>query len=141
MLQSTIFEEIDPNNKKGVTIFHGLKSAVSAIAVHPKRTILAIAGYEKFILLWDYAKRGEPPILNNYELFRKEESKEKDAKQHYFTVMAFTPEGDELLIGQSNGIIQILDTNTGMYKKLTQPLKTSENSVHPVTGLIISNDG
>lgn len=141
LLNSSIFEEIDPKNKKGETIFHGLKSAVSAIAVHPKKTILAIAGYEKFVLFWDYMKRGDPPILNNYELFRKEESKEKDVKSQHFTTMTFTPEGDELLIGQSNGIIQILDTNTGMYKKLTQPLKTSENSNTPITGLIVSNDG
>jgi WD40 repeat protein len=77
MLQSTIFEEIEPQKKKGYTIFHGLKSSISAIAVHPTRTILAIAGYEKFILLWDYQKKGDP-ILNNYELFRKEETKEKD---------------------------------------------------------------
>jgi len=35
-------------------IFYGLKSAVVAIAVHPKKPILAIAGHEKFILLWDY---------------------------------------------------------------------------------------
>lgn len=77
---------------------HGLKSSVSAIAVHPKRSILAIAGYEKFVLFWDYQKKGGP-ILNNYELFRKEETKEKDAKQHYFTSMVFTPDGEELLIG------------------------------------------
>lgn len=54
MLQSTIFEEIDPNRKKGETILHGLKSAVSSVAVHPKRPMLAIAGYEKFVLFWDY---------------------------------------------------------------------------------------
>lgn len=79
-------------------IFYGLKSSVAAIAVHPKKPILAIAGAEKFVLLWDYQKKGDP-ILNNFELFRKEESKEKDSKQHYFTTMAFTPDGDELLIG------------------------------------------
>jgi hypothetical protein len=78
MLKSTIFEEIDPLNKKGDTIMHGLKSSVSAIAVHPKRTILAIAGHEKFVLFWDYQKK--VVLLNNYELFRKEESKEKDTK-------------------------------------------------------------
>jgi WD40 repeat protein len=119
MLQSTIFEEIEPQKKKGYTIFHGLKSSISAIAVHPTRTILAIAGYEKFILLWDYQKKGDP-ILNNYELFRKEETKEKDQvaqKVNYFTAIQFTPDGEELLIGQSNGCIQIMDPNTGTYRK------------------------
>ena len=69
MLQSSIFEEIEPAKKKGETIFHGLKSAVSAIAVHPKKPILAIAGAEGFVLLWDYIKKGDP-ILNNYEHFK-----------------------------------------------------------------------
>jgi hypothetical protein len=33
--------------------------------------------------------------------------------------MVFTPDGDELLIGQANGIIQVMDPNTGFYKKLS----------------------
>jgi hypothetical protein len=77
MLQSSIFEEIEPAKKKGYTIFHGLKSAVKAIAVHPKRPILAIAGLERFVLFWDYLKKGDP-ILHNYDLFRKGEDSSKD---------------------------------------------------------------
>jgi WD40 repeat protein len=109
MLQSSIFEEIEPAKKKGYTIFHGLKSAVKAIAVHPKRPILAIAGLERFVLFWDYLKKGDP-ILHNYDLFRKGEDSSKDKEgggkgAQQFSTMVFTPEGDELLIGQSNGII------------------------------------
>jgi hypothetical protein len=55
--------------------------------------------------------------------------------------MVFTPDGDELLIGQTNGIIQVMDPNTGMYKKLSQPLKTTESVVSPITQMIMSNDG
>lgn len=88
-LWSSIFEEIEPNRKKGEMIFYGLKSAVAAIAVHPTKPILAIAGHEKFVILWDYQKKGEPIL--NFELFRKEETKEKDSRQHYFTSMVFTP--------------------------------------------------
>lgn len=39
---------------------HGLKSNIAAIAVHPKKSILAIAGAEGFIILWDYIKKGDP---------------------------------------------------------------------------------
>jgi hypothetical protein len=47
--------------------------------------------------------------------------------------MVFTPDGDELLIGQSNGVIQVMDATignatSGTYKKYSQPLKISENS-------------
>jgi hypothetical protein len=65
MLTSSIFEEIEPAKRKGYTIFHGLKSSVKAIAVHPKRPILAIAGQERFVLFWDYQKTGDA-ILHNY---------------------------------------------------------------------------
>jgi WD40 repeat protein len=140
MLQSTIFEEIEPAKKKGYTIFHGLKSAICAIAVHPKRSILAIAGAEGFVLLWDYVKKGEP-IFHNYEFYPKEEIKNKEKREQVFTTMTFTPDGEELLIGQHNGLIQVMDPNTGYYKKLTTQLRTTENKQCPITGLIVSNDG
>jgi len=56
MLQSNLFEEIEPAKKKGYTIMSGITSAVSAIAVHPTDSTLAIAGSRGFILLWDYLK-------------------------------------------------------------------------------------
>lgn len=59
-LKSRIFEAIESSKDKGETLMHGLKSAISAIAVHPKRSILAIAGAEGFIILWDYIKKGDP---------------------------------------------------------------------------------
>jgi len=53
-LQSSLFEEIDSEKRKGKLIFHGLKSKIAAVAIHPHEPILAIAGEEGFILLWDY---------------------------------------------------------------------------------------
>ena len=59
-LQSQIFENIEPQKKKGTTLMHGLRSSVSAIAVSPVDTILAVAGGEGFIILWNYVKKGDP---------------------------------------------------------------------------------
>ncbi len=138
-LWSSIFEEIDPQKKKGELIFNGLKSAIAAIAVHPKKPIVAIAGVEKFVLFWDYQKKGDP-FLYNFELFRKEENKEKDQKQYAFTTMSFTADGEELLIGQSNGSIYVMDANNGQYKKTgietaktLMILKTTENTPSSIT--------
>ena len=83
-------------------------------------------------------KKGDP-ILHNYDLFRKGEDSSKDKNEaggkgaQLFTTMVFTPDGDELLIGQSNGVIQVMDATignatSGTYKKYSQPLKISENS-------------
>jgi hypothetical protein len=55
--------------------------------------------------------------------------------------MCFTPDGNELLIGRTNGTIEVMDPITGKYFKLTMPLKITENKVSPITGMIVSPDG
>ena len=70
MLKSKLFEEIEPGKKKGQTIMHGIKSAISAVAVHPRLPLLAIAGQAGFILLWDYIKKAN--TSDNYDLYEKE---------------------------------------------------------------------
>jgi len=52
---------------------------VSAIAVHPTKPILAIAGQEGYVLLWDYLKR-EDPFLNNYDMYQKKEENKDGVK-------------------------------------------------------------
>lgn len=74
---------------------HGIKSSISAIAVHPIQTMLAIAGADGFILLWDYIKKGDP--ISNYENFNKENKESKSSDFKYFTAIEFTPDGTELL--------------------------------------------
>ena len=127
-LRSKIFEAIESSKDKGTTLMHGLKSSISAIAVHPKKSILAIAGAEGFIILWDYIKKGDP-IAHQYEQYNPKDSKAIDSKgkgaqdsdlNKIFTVMEFTPDGNELLVGQRDGKIQVVDPISGQYKKLTQ---------------------
>jgi WD40 repeat protein len=139
MLQSHIFEEINPAKKKGFTLLSGIQSGISALAVHPTQPILAIAGAEGFILLWDYLKRGDP--VSNYENFRKEELMAKNNDGRIFTAIEFTPDGEELLIAQFDGNIKVMDARTGTFLKLTTPLKTSERKGHSVKQLIVSHDG
>ena len=69
-LQSSLFEEIKAPTKRGHTLMAGIASGVCGIAVHPKDSILAIAGAEGFVLLWDYRKKGDP--VSNYECYKKE---------------------------------------------------------------------
>ena len=139
MLESKLFEEIEPAKKKGSTIMHGIKSAISAIAVHPRQPILAIAGAEGFILLWDYLKKGD--AISNFEYFRKEDSNNKNPDGKIFTRIEFTTDGSEILVAQTNGEIKILDSQTGHWKKLNSPLKTSDRKGYPITQMIMSEDG
>lgn len=42
-LESTMFEEIDRKKKRGSTLMRGVKAAISAIAVHPTVSLIAVA--------------------------------------------------------------------------------------------------
>jgi hypothetical protein len=49
---------------------HGIQSSIIAIAVHPRKPILAIAGSTGWVSFWDYNRKtyaGE-----SYELYSKE---------------------------------------------------------------------
>jgi WD40 repeat protein len=126
MLQSTLFEEIDPAKKKGDTIFHGLKSRINCIAVHPSKPILAIGGKMGFIITWNYLTK--ETIVNNFEFFDKEEP----------TTMAFTPDGQYLCIGNSIGTIRFIDPDT--LEDLQECCRCSENKSKAIINLIIASD-
>lgn len=70
-LKASIFEAIDKKDKKGQTLMHGIKSTISAIAVHPFKPILAIAGAEGFLMLWDYTKK-DSFVGQNFEDWTKD---------------------------------------------------------------------
>lgn len=143
MLKSKIFEEINPSKKKGYTIMNGIQSSVAAIAVHPSLPILAIAGKEGFILLWDYIKKDDP-IKNFVHFTRNEKDTKGDGKHEearVFTAIEFTPDGSEILVAQYDGNIKVMDSRTGTFIKLNSALKTSDRKGSPITQLIVSNDG
>jgi WD40 repeat protein len=70
-LKSRIFEAIQSSKDKGENLMRGFKSNISAIAVHPKKSILAIAGANGFIIFWDYIKKGDIDG-NQFELLTSE---------------------------------------------------------------------
>ena len=115
---------------------HGIKSPVSAIAVHPKKSLLAIAGADGFILLWDYLKKSDP--IQNFVHFQ--ENKGTDFK--YFTAIEFASEGDEILVAQHNGEIKVMDSETVKFRSLSTPLKLSErHNKSYATQMVVTDDG
>jgi WD40 repeat protein len=90
-------------------------------------------------LLWDYLKKGD--AISNFEYFRKEDSNNKNSDGKIFTRIEFTTDGSEILVAQTNGEIKILDSQTGHWKKLNSPLKTSDRKGYPITQMIMSEDG
>ena len=47
--------------------------------MHPKKPLLAIAGAEGFIIIWDYIKKGDP-IIYQFESYTKD-NKTTDIKK------------------------------------------------------------
>jgi WD40 repeat protein len=68
------------------------------------------------------------------------EKEERDVNK-IFTTMEFTPDGTELLVGQRDGKIQVIEPTSGKYKKLAQPLKVSEEKSPAIKHLVVSEDG
>ena len=136
----------------------GIKSSVSAIAVHPHQSLLAIAGAEGFILLWDYIAKGDP-TYHHYEQYTKDnrekvkenakaveksaknekgdkgdksrnkkDEKEKKKPFQIYTTMVFTADGSELLIGDYKGSILVFDMEKKVLIKAGPSQRTSEGN-------------
>ena len=141
----------------------GVKSSISAIAVHPHKPLLAIAGSEGFVLIYDYMQKGDPKMFQFEQFTNAKKSEqppaaEKDGKgkkgdepgarkdqkkevRKVFTCIEFTPQGDELLVAKANGVIEIIDPETGKYKNLQQTLKVSDTKSPYIKQMIVSRDG
>lgn len=77
-------------------------------------------------------KKGDP--ISNYDFFKKEDAAGKNSDGKIFTAIEFTPDGYEILVAQYNGEIKIMDSQTGKFKKLNTPLKTTEKPRgYPIT--------
>ena len=125
---------------------HGIQSTITAIAVHPTKPILAIAGANGFVILWDYLKKDKPEG-NNYEDFSKDSrGKGQDNKGGIkYSCMQFTPDGSELLIARSDGQIIVIDPVTAQKVTLSTLLCISANETSNaslrVLQMIVSDDG
>jgi WD40 repeat protein len=108
-LDATIFEEYEDDKKKGRGLVRGHISAIQTIAVHPVDTVLAIGGKEGFIEIWDYSTK--KILINIYYYVGVEKSDPQTPPT--ITAMEFTPDGNRLLAGFSNGIVRILDPQSG----------------------------
>ena len=80
-LKSTIFEAIDKNKKRGQTLMVGVKSSISAIAVHPHKPLLAIAGSEGFVLIYDYMQKGDPKMFQFEQFTNAKKSEQPPAAE------------------------------------------------------------
>lgn len=122
LLESRIFEELEPENKKGEIIFTGLKSSINCVAAHPSEQILAIGGSSGFIILWNYYTK------ESTTKYFQEEPK----------CLEYSPDGKYLIDATNKGLVRILDPLT--MKEVQSPCKISENNLCAITMLTVAND-
>jgi len=125
-LQSTLFDEIDIEKKKGELVLQGLDSPINAIAVHPKEPYIAIAGKAGFIHCWNYLHR--TTVLKRLKTFDKETP----------ICMEYSPDGKYLCVGFANGTIHVL--HPLKLEELQGTLKVSETKSKPITSIVFAND-
>jgi WD40 repeat protein len=144
-LKATMYEAIETSEKQSKTLWSGVKSPVSAIAVHPHLTIIAIATDDGWIGIYDYmnnfdrksyihipledkkedrgAAAGEKPKLKPHMTPEERAlEREKQLKNRVVTCMEFTPTEGELLVGLVTGEIKVIDGEDFQLVELANPL-------------------
>jgi WD40 repeat protein len=53
-VESTIFEEIRSEDRRGTLLVQGLKEEVSCVACHPSKTLVVLGCYNGSLQIWDY---------------------------------------------------------------------------------------
>ena len=154
-LRATMFEAIDAKDKRGETKMMGVRSPISAIAVHPTRSLIAVAQDNGCIGIYDYLQDFQLKIYEDV-MSKDKKSNEKGgadearlgkgaqgkARMRQITCLEFTPMG-ELLIALHKGEIKIMDVDTGLREKLPEELVVSDspNTKSIITELVVSADG
>ncbi|KAF4709979.1 hypothetical protein FOZ63_022065, partial [Perkinsus olseni] len=93
-VQSEAFYELKAADRQGHLILQGLDSAVHGLDCHPSSPLVAICGYSGFLQVWDYNTKK----LSCVKIFEK-------LVPH---ILKFSPNGEYLLVGFTNGHCKIL---------------------------------
>lgn len=141
-LQSVQFEEApsvgeEESFVQGKTLVKGMRYHVNAVAVHPHKPLVAVAGgkYEEFsyIYIWNYRTRLRKkfPIIGNKKIL--------DEHKAQPMCMEYSPDGLFLCVGFSNGAFLLLDPEDINREKQVQ-IKYTE-ILRAITRIIFSKDG
>ena len=60
-LSSSLFDEVEPEQRRGTLLVQGLADEAHGVAMHPARAELAIACYNGAVYLWDLATKVPVP--------------------------------------------------------------------------------
>ncbi|CAJ1410478.1 unnamed protein product [Effrenium voratum] len=94
MVESKLFYELSPENRRGRLVLQGLDSPVHGLCCHPQLPLVAVCGYSGFLHMWNYNTRS----LHLVKIFEK-------LVPH---ILQFSPDGKLLAVGFTNGHCKLL---------------------------------
>mmetsp|Transcript_21112 Transcript_21112/g.27387 ORF Transcript_21112/g.27387 Transcript_21112/m.27387 type:complete len:951 (+) Transcript_21112:86-2938(+) len=95
-----IFEEVDPDKRRGVVLVQGVSDEVSGLATHPLAPHILICCYSGDAQLWDY-HRHQLLMVRNF-----------DSTKFRPQCASFHPRGTCIVMGYTSGVVKILDPAT-----------------------------
>jgi WD40 repeat protein len=108
-------------------LMNGIRSHVSAVACHPSKPLAAFAIGEGYLQIWDYEKKID--YFNDFtqadissrvkDISGDKNAKGEKKKYQFYSCITFTKDGNELLIGRSDGVIKVFDPNQNEMKTLS----------------------
>ena len=145
-LQSVQFQDVPPAELsgdfvQGITLVKGMRYEVKAVAVHPKKPLVAVAGglhregtiIGSYIHVWNYRTR----LRKKFQKLGSRKLIEDFKAQPW--CMEYSPNGEFLCVGFSNGVFLLLDSENINREKQVQ-IKYTEN-LRGITRIVFSSDG
>ena len=124
-VECALFQEIEPDNRRGAVLVQGIGDEVPCVATHPTMGRLVIGVYDGTLQLWDLTSR---TLLVVEELLG-----ENGAKQRPQCVQ-FDGVGRSLAVGMTSGLLKVTDPDS------FQEMASFVNGEHPITYLRFSPD-
>jgi len=119
-LEAIVFEEVEPEARRGTLLVQGMSDEVHGIATHPSQPYVVIASYSGALYLWDYNQK----VLVMVRQF--------DASRLRPRCVAYEPNANYIAIGFTSGIVKVLDPST------LEDVATFKNAKEPIVDISFS---
>ena len=66
-MESSIFDEVRPDERRGVLLMQGIASDITSVACHPSRPLVAFSSSDGSLQMWNYDMK----LLMNLRVFNE----------------------------------------------------------------------
>jgi len=99
-VNADVFDELEPEDRHGLPLVQGFSGSIQGIATHPSKHVVALAGYDGTLIIWDYKTK---------ELQNK---RDFSTDRLHGSCIAYNKTGSLLALGFANGAVTVVDAET-----------------------------